>query len=204
MQGVMTAFCLATSICTCAYYMKYIIHVHLVRQVCHGLFLLGNVYVYILWYHSICHISIHDDMRKVCEWCESNGRCPLLYLSSIYLYLSWICLYLSSICLYVASIWSCHNMYTLWMKCVMSSFSFATFTYSYIRIYIICVPYEWRGWWAPCPLLYMNILSSYYILHMCTLWMKGVMDSFFLATSCIIRASRTSFYSQMYERITCT
>ena len=65
------------------------------------------------------------------------------------------------------------------------------------------VLYKWRVWWAPSPLLYGHILSSSYITCMCTLWTKGAIFSFFLATSCIMRASRTYFFVQIYHQNTC-
>jgi len=63
--------------------------------------------------------------------------------------------------------------------------------------YYACVPCEERVWWASSPLPHLHFLSSYYISYMCTSWMQGVMVSFFLATSCRMRASRPSFFLQI-------
>ena len=71
-----------------------------------------------------------------------------------------------------------------------------------IREYVR-VAYKWRVWWAPSPVLYWHMLSSLYITCMCTLWTKGAIFSLFLATSCIVRASRTFNVVQIYHQNTC-
>jgi len=76
-------------------------------------------------------------------------------------------------------------------------------SWNMIISYYVCVPCEERVWWASSPLLYLHILSSYYISYMCTSWMQGVMVSFSLATSCLMRASRPSFFLQICPQSIC-